>query len=426
MDKLIVTGLDGTKIHGSVQVSGAKNAALPIICAAILLDGKIELTNVPDLTDVKSLCELLESLGAKCIYNKSNSDYKHSLSIDGSIINSTFASYDIVRKMRASVLVLGPLLARFKEATVSLPGGCAIGVRPVDMHLTALEKMGALIEIEDGYIKAKAPDGLKGAQIDFDIVSVGATENIIMAATLADGITTITNAAKEPEVVDLCNMLCAMGAKIDGIGSSTLKITGVKELHNAKHCIIPDRIEAGTFVIMAAALKSDLLIKDCEPKHLESLLDALTKNGVEYTTTNNSIHVIERSNDLKPLNIETAPYPGFPTDLQAQYMTLMTLANGVSIIEENIFENRFMHASELMRMGAKLKITENSAEISGVDSLKPANVMASDLRASISLIIAAASTHGNTIINRIYHLDRGYEDIDNKLKNMGLTVERTA
>lgn len=416
MDSLKITG--GRQLNGQIKISGAKNAALPLMACGLLIDkGNLEIDSMPNLADTKFMCILLESLGIKSkIIN--NIAY---LSGDPS---QYVAKYDIVRKMRASILVLGPLLARVGIAKVSLPGGCSIGTRPVDLHIQALERMGATINLINGYIEAKAPkNGLQGAEIKFPKISVGATENIIMAASLANGRTKIFNAAKEPEIIDLANCLNSMGAQINGAGTSEIIIDGVDSLNGCKHTVIPDRIEAGSFAIAAAITGGELELINCEPLHLLSLSEYLIKAGVNWKNTDKTITISSNGN-LNPVSITTSEYPGFPTDLQAQFMTLMSIANGNSKIVETIFENRFMHVPELARMGANINLDGRTANISGVQNLNGARLMATDLRASISLIIAALRAKGESVISRIYHLDRGYEKIEQKLINCGADIER--
>ena len=416
MDSLKIIG--GRPLSGQIKISGAKNAALPLMACGLLIDkGNLEIDSMPSLADTKFMCILLKNLGIKAkIIN--NIAY---LSGDPS---QYVAKYDIVRKMRASILVLGPLLARVGIAKVSLPGGCSIGTRPVDLHIQALEKMGATINLINGYIEAKAPkNGLQGTEIKFPKISVGATENIIMAASLANGRTKIFNAAKEPEIIDLTNCLNSMGAKINGAGTSEIIIDGVGSLNGCKHTVIPDRIEAGSFAIAAAITGGELELINCEPLHLLSLSEYLIKAGVNWKNTDKTITISSNGN-LNPVSITTSEYPGFPTDLQAQFMTLMSIANGNSKIVETIFENRFMHVPELARMGANINLDGRTANISGVQNLNGARLMATDLRASISLIIAALRAKGESVISRIYHLDRGYEKIEQKLINCGADIER--
>ena len=416
MDSLKIIG--GRPLNGQIKISGAKNAALPLMACGLLIDkGNLEIDSMPNLADTKFMCILLESLGikAKIINN---------IAYFSGDPSQYVAKYDIVRKMRASILVLGPLLARVGIAKVSLPGGCSIGTRPVDLHIQALERMGATINLINGYIEAKAPkNGLQGTEIKFPKISVGATENIIMAASLANGRTKIFNAAKEPEIIDLANCLNSMGAKINGAGTSEIIIDGVGSLNGCKHTVIPDRIEAGSFAIAAAITGGELELINCEPLHLLSLSEYLIKAGVNWKNTDKTITISSNGN-LNPVSITTSEYPGFPTDLQAQFMTLMSIANGNSKIVETIFENRFMHVPELARMGANINLDGRTANISGVQNLNGARLMATDLRASISLIIAALRAKGESVISRIYHLDRGYEKIEQKLINCGADIER--
>ena len=416
MDSLKIIG--GRPLNGQIKISGAKNAALPLMACGLLIDkGNLEIDSMPNLADTKFMCILLESLGikAKIINN---------IAYFSGDPSQYVAKYDIVRKMRASILVLGPLLARVGIAKVSLPGGCSIGTRPVDLHIQALERMGATINLINGYIEAKAPkNGLQGTEIKFPKISVGATENIIMAASLANGRTKIFNAAKEPEIIDLANCLNSMGAQINGAGTSEIIIDGVGSLNGCKHTVIPDRIEAGSFAIAAAITGGELELINCEPLHLLSLSEYLIKAGVNWKNTDKTITISSNGN-LNPVSITTSEYPGFPTDLQAQFMTLMSIANGNSKIVETIFENRFMHVPELARMGANINLDGRTANISGVQNLNGARLMATDLRASISLIIAALRAKGESVISRIYHLDRGYEKIEQKLINCGADIER--
>ena len=416
MDKIKIQG--EANLFGYINVPGSKNAALPILVSSLLSSDKLNLFNVPDLEDIKSMILLLEKFGIECTKDKDN------ISLNACNIKNHIADYDIVRKMRASILVLGPLLARVGIAKVSLPGGCSIGTRPVDLHIQALERMGATINLINGYIEAKAPkNGLQGAEIKFPKISVGATENIIMAASLANGRTKIFNAAKEPEIIDLANCLNSMGAQINGAGTSEIIIDGVGSLNGCKHTVIPDRIEAGSFAIAAAITGGELELINCEPLHLLSLSEYLIKAGVNWKNTDKTITISSNGN-LNPVSITTSEYPGFPTDLQAQFMTLMSIANGNSKIVETIFENRFMHVPELARMGANINLDGRTANISGVQNLNGARLMATDLRASISLIIAALRAKGESVISRIYHLDRGYEKIEQKLINCGADIER--
>ncbi len=426
MDKMKIVG--GTPLHGKIYVSGAKNAALPLFAATILSKEPQVITNVPNLADIKSMSSLLECLGVKLASEQYvKGDYKSlKYNFDASGINSVVAPYELVNKMRASVLVLGPLLARFGEAKVSLPGGCAIGTRPVDLHLDALEKMGAVIDLDGGYINAKTKNGrLQGANIIFPKVTVGGTENIMMAATLAEGRTVIANAAQEPEIQDLAYYLNKMGAKIEGAGTSKIIIDGVEELHSAEHSVISDRIEAATYAIAAAITRGKLDILNATISTLEAVATVLTDCGIMIEEIDNGFIVDAEDSIIMGTDIMTEPYPGFPTDVQAQMMALMATANGASLVTESIFENRFMHVPELMRMGADINIHGNaSAIIRGKNRLSGAEVMATDLRASSSLILAALAGRGETIINRIYHLDRGYEKIEEKLSACGANIER--
>jgi len=420
MDRLKIEG--GYPLNGEITISGAKNAALPLMCAALLAADSLVLKNVPELHDIASLVALLENMGAGVTRTGAQ------LAIDAASVNSTTAPYDLVRKMRASVLVLGPLLARFGTAKVSLPGGCAIGTRPVDLHIEGLRKMGAEIELKDGYIHARAPQGrLRGAEITFRTKSVGATENLLMAATLAEGRTVLHNAALEPEITDLADCLIAMGAKISGTDTETLEITGVEKLAGATHNVIPDRIETGTYAIAAAMTGGEVVLKGARLDHLEALVPVLEAAGVCLKDDGNgNVTVTRKGNTLNAVDITTAPYPGFPTDLQAQAMAMLTIAEGAGTVKETIFENRFMHVPELARMGADIAVHGSSAVVRGVPRLKGAEVMATDLRASVSLILAALAADGTTIVNRIYHLDRGYEKLEHKLGACGAKLERIA
>lgn len=415
MDQIEIKG--GKKLKGEVVISGAKNAALPLLASSILVDGETVFYNVPDLMDVKSIKFLLEDLGAKCFTDKDR------VKIDGSGINKIEAKYDLVRKMRASILVLGPLIAKFGHARVSLPGGCAIGARPVNMHITGLEALGAKISIDHGYIDAKA-DRLKGNEIYFDIPTVTGTENLMMAASLAQGTTILRNSAREPEIVALADTLNAMGADIRGAGTALIKINGVKSLKPAEVSIIPDRIEAGTFMVAAAATGGDVLIKGCEPEHMGGIINKLRQTGSIVEISDNNINV-RAGNKIVSTDIKTLPYPGFPTDMQAQFMVLMSIAEGSSVINETIFENRFIHVNELLRMGADISISGGRyANVKGVKNLSGAPVMASDLRASASLVIAGLVAKGITTISRVYHIDRGYESIEKKFSNLGADIKR--
>ncbi len=415
MDKIQING--GRKLFGEVRISGAKNAALPLISAAILVNGKTCFTNVPDLMDIQSIRLLLEDLGAKCKAEKG------CLEIDGSRIHKIEAEYDLVRKMRASILVLGPLVARFGHAKVSLPGGCAIGARPVNMHLSGLEALGAHISLEHGYIEAKA-DRLTGNDIYFDMPTVTGTENLMMAACLAKGTTVLHNAAREPEIVALADALTRMGAKINGAGTAIIAIEGVPDLSPVEIEVIPDRIETGTFMAAVAATGGDILIKDCCPDHLGGVITKLKAAGSIVDIHENTIRVVGRK-PIRSVDIKTVPYPGFPTDMQAQFMALMAVADGNSVIHESIFENRFIHANELLRMGADITIANGKfAMVRGVKKLQGAQVMASDLRASASLVIAGLMAEGTTVISRVYHMDRGYEAIEKKFSQLGADISR--
>ena len=425
MDKIRIRG--GNSLHGTIAVSGAKNAALPLMAACLLTDETLQLSNLPHLADITTLANLLAQLGVSLEMDGHAPNGGHAgrvVSLRAQRISSTTASYDLVRKMRASILVLGPLLAREGQARVSLPGGCAIGTRPVDLHLKGLQQLGATIELREGYIEAEAKQGLVGGAVVFPFVSVGATENLLMAATLAKGETVLTNAAREPEVSDLAHCLQAMGAKIDGVGTDTLRITGVDRLHGAKHEIIPDRIETGTYAMAAAITGGDIELKGARPDTLNAALDTLRSAGVSVTPTENGIRVQRTNAPLTGVDVMTEPYPGFPTDLQAQMMVLMATAQGASMITETIFENRFMHVPELRRMGANINLHGGSAMVRGVSKLTGAPVMATDLRASVSLVLAGLAAEGETVINRVYHLDRGYERLEEKLAACGAKVER--
>ena len=417
MDKLIIKG--GNRLKGEVTVSGSKNASLPICIAAILAPGASTITNVPGLRDINTTAKLLESLGAG-IDRQGNS-----MRIDAASINTVEATYDLVKTMRASVLVLGPLLARFGRARVSLPGGCAIGARPIDQHLKGLKALGAEIRLEHGYVEAVAKKGLQGARINFDISTVGGTEHLMMAAAVAKGVTVLENAAREPEISDLADYLNRMGAKVEGAGTDTIRIQGVQELTSADYEVMPDRIEAGTFMCAAAITGGDVKINGMKLEHLDALTFKLMDAGAEITNRNGVVRV---KGPRRPLavNIKTRPYPGFATDMQAQFMALMTVADGASVISENIFENRFMHVSELQRFGADITIEGNTATVKGVKKLSGAPVMATDLRASACLVLAGLAAEGSTEIQRIYHLDRGYEQIETKLAGLGAEIKRVA
>ncbi len=425
MDKIRIHG--GKPLNGKVRVGGAKNAALPLMAASLLTDGTLTLSNVPHLADITTMANLLSQHGVEIALNGAAAKGGHDgrvMALTARDIVNTTAPYDLVRKMRASVLVLGPLLAREGVAEVSLPGGCAIGTRPVDLHLSGLELLGAEIEVEAGYIRATAPKGLTGARIVFPQVSVGATENLLLAASLAEGETVLENAAREPEIGDLVRCLQAMGAQIDGIGSETLHVTGVGRLHGAEHAIMPDRIEAGTYAMAAAITGGTLELEGGDIRHIEAATAILRQAGVTIEQRNGGIFVSRANQALIGVDVQTEPYPGFPTDLQAQMMALMTVAGGASMITETIFENRFMHVPELQRMGADINLHGRSAMVRGVDHLTGAPVMASDLRASASLVIAGLAAQGTTEVSRVYHLDRGYERMEEKLAAVGADIER--
>jgi len=414
MQKLAILG--GNPLRGEVFISGAKNAALPIICASLLSDEPLKLGNVPDLHDVVTMRKLLQQMGLTAEASGEN------LILQGNHVNKLEAPYDMVKTMRASVLVLGPLVARFGEARVSLPGGCAIGSRPVDLHIKGLQAMGAEISIEHGYIHARAKH-LKGARIFFDIVSVTGTENLMMAATLADGVTVLENAAREPEVVDLANCLIEMGANIVGAGSDMITITGVEKLHGAEYRILPDRIESGTFLVAAAATGGSITLRNTSAELLDTVIEKLNEAGATLSIEADTIH-LEMKGRPKSVNLRTSPYPAFPTDMQAQFMALNTIADGSAMMVETIFENRFMHVQELRRLGAQIDVEGNTAFVRGVPVLEGAVVMATDLRASASLVIAGLVAKGETVIDRIYHLDRGYAHIEEKLSRLGANIRR--
>ena len=416
MDKLIVTGAG--PLDGEVIISGAKNAALPILISSLLVDGKLTLSNVPHLQDITTTMSLLGFLGVQM-----EIDERMNITADASGLNQIRAPYDLVKTMRASILVLGPLLARMGQAEVSLPGGCAIGSRPVNLHIKGLQAMGAEVVIEDGYIKAKAKR-LKGARIFMDMVSVTGTENLMMAAALAQGTTVIENAAREPEIIDLANCLNAMGAKVSGAGSAELVIEGVDSLHDATHRVIPDRIETGTYLVAGAATRGRVKARRTDASCLDAVLDKLTEAGADLTIEEDSIEINMHGRQPKAVNIHTAPHPAFPTDMQAQFVTLNALAQGTSKVVETIFENRFMHVQELQRMGAQIDLEGNTAFIVGRNKLRGAPVMATDLRASASLVIAGLMADKPTLIDRIYHIDRGYESIEEKLSKLGANIRR--
>jgi UDP-N-acetylglucosamine 1-carboxyvinyltransferase len=424
MDRIRIRG--GKPLEGKIHIGGAKNAALPLMTASLLTAEKLTLTNVPRLADITTLSHLLVQHGVSITMSgaEAGGERGHVLELCAPKIASTTAPYDLVRKMRASVLVLGPLVARCGEARVSLPGGCAIGPRPVDLHLKGLEQLGASVALRQGYIEATAPKGLFGAEIIFPIISVGATENLLMAATLADGETTLINAAREPEIVDLARCLSAMGAQIDGAGTDRIRIRGVKRLGGARHKVMPDRIETGTYLMAAATTGGSVDLVGADYASVAAVARALECAGLEVNETPDGIRVRRRSGKLIGVDVMTEPFPGFPTDLQAQMMAAMTTAEGAAMITETIFENRFMHVPELCRMGANINVHGASAMVRGVAKLTGAPVMATDLRASVSLVLAGLVAEGETVINRVYHLDRGYEQLEEKLSACGADVER--
>lgn len=416
MDKLIITG--GAVLDGTIRISGAKNAALPMLCATLMADGPMTIGNVPHLQDVTTTMELLGAMGVNLVI-----DEKLAIETDTSTMTTYSAPYELVKTMRASILVLGPLLARFGQAEVSLPGGCAIGARPVNLHIQGLQAMGAEITVENGYIKARA-ERLKGATIVLDIVTVTGTENLMMAATLAEGTTLLENAAREPEVVDLANCLNKMGAKITGAGTSTITIEGVEKLNGVRYDVLPDRIETGTYLVAAAITGGRILVKDTCPATLDAVLAKLREAGAEIETGPDWISLDMQGRRPQAVDVHTAPYPAFPTDMQAQFTALNAVAEGVSTITETVFENRFMHMQELERMGAKVRLEGNTAIITGREVLTGAPVMATDLRASASLVLAGLVARGDTEVHRIYHIDRGYERIEEKLQQLGATIRR--
>ncbi|MDA8995879.1 UDP-N-acetylglucosamine 1-carboxyvinyltransferase [Planktomarina sp.] len=418
MDSILVTG--GNALHGEIPIAGAKNACLTLMPATLLSEEPITLTNAPRLSDIKTMGALLESLGTEVTTMQDGKV----LTMSSHSLDNLTADYDIVRKMRASILVLGPMLARAGQAVVSLPGGCAIGARPVDLHLKAMEALGAQIELRDGYVHAKAPKGLKGATIEFPFVSVGATENALLAATLAKGTTVLKQAAREPEIVDLAECLIAMGAQIDGHGTSTITIAGVDRLHGATHPVVTDRIELGTYMLAPAITGGEVECLGGKIELLAAFCEKLDEAGISVEQTQRGLKVKRTNADIKAINVTTEPFPGFPTDLQAQMMALLCTAKGTSVLEEKIFENRFMHAPELSRMGAQIEVNGGMATVTGVERLKGAPVMATDLRASVSLILAGLAAEGETLVNRVYHLDRGYERVEEKLGNCGAKIER--
>ena len=415
MQKLEVFGAN--KLKGQIKISGSKNASLPILAATLLSKKKIYLKNLPRVKDIETMTSLLQSLGSKINFNKNN------LVIDNVKQNKSFASYSLVKTMRAGILVLGPLLAKFGKAKVSLPGGCAIGTRPVDIHLSALSKLGVKYKINQGYVHATAPNGLIGSKIKFSKISVGATENLIIAASFAKGTTILKNCAIEPEIKDLVNFLKSMGCNIKWISKRSVKIEGVSKVKETTYPVMFDRIEAGTYLVAAAVTEGNLKIKNIVPKIIQTEISTLKKIGAKINVKKNEVHILGNKK-IKSMNIKTAPYPGFPTDLQAQIMVLLCKANKQSVIKEDIFENRFMHVAELNRMGAKISTDGNKAKVTGNINFEAAELMATDLRASVSLILAALTTKGKSVINRIYHLDRGYENIEKKLKKVGAKIKR--
>lgn len=414
MDKLVIEG--GARLAGEIRISGAKNAALPLLCAALLTEEAVVFTNVPQLNDIRTLLRLLSDMGVRVEHDGD------SVTLQADRITKPEASYELVKTMRAAILVLGPLVARCGEARVSLPGGCAIGARPVDQHIKGLQAMGAEVSVEHGYVLAKSPR-LRGARLFTDMVTVTGTENIMMAACLCEGETVIENAAREPEIVDLANCLVAMGAQISGAGTDVIRIRGVARLHGATHRIMPDRIETGTYLCAAAVTGGDVRLLDTSSAYLDAVIDKLMDAGCEIESERNAIH-IKAPSRLKAVSLRTAPYPAFPTDMQAQFMALNSVADGAAVIRETIFENRYMHAVELQRLGANIRIDGSTALVTGVPRLQGATVMATDLRASASLVIAGLVAEGQTIVDRIYHLDRGYEKLDAKLAALGARVSR--
>jgi UDP-N-acetylglucosamine 1-carboxyvinyltransferase len=416
LDKLIITG--GNVLQGDVRISGAKNAVLPIMAATLLADSPVTIRNVPHLHDVTTTMELLGRMGVHLTLNE-----KMDIVVDASTINSLYAPYDLVRTMRSSILVLGPMLSRFGSADVSLPGGCAIGSRPVNLHIKGLQAMGAEVEVINGYIKARV-DRLKGARLVMDMVTVTGTENLMMAATLADGVTVIENAAREPEVTDLANCLNCMGGKISGAGSDTLTIEGVERLSGTEYKVLPDRIEAGSYLVAAAITGGHIKIKDTRPDTMDAILQALREAGADITVGDDWIELDMHGRRPRAVNVHTAPYPAFPTDMQAQFTALNAVAEGTGTITETVFENRFMHVLEMQRMGAKIQLEGNTAICTGVERLAGAPVMATDLRASASLVLAGLMAEGDTAIDRIYHIDRGYERIEEKLAQLGANIRR--
>ncbi|EXV44652.1 UDP-N-acetylglucosamine 1-carboxyvinyltransferase [Acinetobacter baumannii 25935_8] len=418
MDKFLITG--GVKLEGEVRISGAKNAALPLLAAMILADSPITLTNVPNLKDVNTLVKLIGGLGVTISYENDT------VKADTSTLDNQFAPYELVKTMRASILVLGPLLARYGNAKVSLPGGCAIGSRPVDQHLKALEALGAHIEVENGYVHATVDGCLKGGEVVFDMVTVGGTENILMAAALADGVTTIRNAAREPEITDLAQMLIKMGAKIEGLDTDTLVVTGVESLHGCEYAVVADRIETGSYLAAAAITGGRVKTTHTDPSLLEAVLDKFEEMGAEVTRGDDWIELDMLGKRPKAVSFRTLPHPEFPTDMQAQIMAVNAIGRGFATISETIFENRFMHVPELSRMGANIQVEGHDAVVTGVEKLQAAPVMATDLRASFSLVLAALVAEGDTLIDRIYHIDRGYEHVEEKLQGLGAKIKRVS
>ncbi|MCH2073084.1 UDP-N-acetylglucosamine 1-carboxyvinyltransferase [Acinetobacter pittii] len=418
MDKFLITG--GVKLEGEVRISGAKNAALPLLAATILADSPITITNVPNLKDVNTLVKLIGGLGITISYENDT------VKADTSTLDNQFAPYELVKTMRASILVLGPLLARYGNAKVSLPGGCAIGSRPVDQHLKALEALGAHIEVENGYVHASVEGRLKGGEVVFDMVTVGGTENILMAAALADGVTTIRNAAREPEITDLAQMLIKMGAKIEGLDTDTLVVTGVESLHGCEYAVVADRIETGSYLAAAAITGGRVKTTHTDPALLESVLDKFEEMGAEVTRGDDWIELDMLGKRPKAVSFRTLPHPEFPTDMQAQLMAVNAIGRGFATISETIFENRFMHVPELSRMGANIQVEGHDAVVTGVETLQAAPVMATDLRASFSLVLAALVAEGDTLIDRIYHIDRGYEHVEEKLQGLGAKIKRVS
>jgi UDP-N-acetylglucosamine 1-carboxyvinyltransferase len=420
LDRIAITG--GARLQGEIPISGAKNSAIKLMAASLLTEETLRLTNMPRLADTRFMGKLLQRLGTEVV--ESNGEDGPETLLRTAEITSGFAPYDLVRQMRASFNVLGPLLARTGQAKVSLPGGCTIGARPVDLHLKALEALGARIDLHEGYVYAQAPRGLKGGRIDFPFSSVGATEHAMLAAVLADGETTMTNAACEPELIDLADCLNAMGAKVSGAGTSTIRIQGVSRLHGATHAVMPDRIETGTYAVAAAMAGGEVRLTRTRSDFIQALIDKLVEAGVEVLPHNDGLTVRRNGALLRPVEIETGVYPGFATDLQAQFMALMTLADGESVIKETIFENRFMHAPELSRLGADISVQGGEARVRGVNHLTGAQVMATDLRASVGLVIAGLAARGETMVNRVYHLDRGFERLEEKLGACGARIRR--